>query len=223
MQNEIISGIIFDMDGVLILSSTAHEKAYRKAMAPLPVSRFSYHEIAGRRTDEAIRFVLAENGIAYSDSQISSLATSKSRLAREIIAAEKPLATGAVELITVLAEQFPLALASSASKETVELFLDISGLRGKFRSVLHGGDVRRAKPDPEIYQRACAALALPPDHCVVVEDAVSGVAAGRAAGATVWGLPGTSSANELKAAGATLTMNRLEDMYELLGVAAGRF
>ena len=60
--------------------------------------------------------------------------------------------------------------------------LDLAGLRPHFAEIVAAEDVAACKPDPQGYNRARAALALPPNRCVVVEDSLPGLAAARAAG-----------------------------------------
>ena len=71
-----------------------------------------------------------------------------------------------------------------------------------FRSVLTGGDVSRAKPDPEIYQRTFQTIGVDPKLCLVVEDAVAGVTAAIRAGGAVVGVAGTCKETDLSGAGA---------------------
>ena len=209
------------MDGVLLLSSSIHDEAYREALAPFALSRFDYSEIAGRRTDEALRYVFSDNGIECTDEEVARISSLKSRLARQKLAEKKPIAAGAVPLLRTLAEAYPLALASSASEGTVDLFLKLSGLGDVFTAILNGADVPVAKPAPEIYLLACSRLSLAPSRCLVVEDAVSGVIAGKAAGAIVWGLSSDSAARDLRDAGADRVIGTLDELYELVGVATG--
>jgi HAD superfamily hydrolase (TIGR01509 family) len=214
-MNERILGIVFDMDGVLLHSSAIHESAYLEALAEFPI-QLNYPALAGRRTDEAIRFLLSESGIAYTDDQIAALSAAKSKLARQKIAEQNPVTPGCPQLLRSLARHYPLALASSASKDTVELFINANHLRDQFACVLHGGDVAKAKPAPDLYRLACERLRLPPENCLVIEDAVSGVQAAKAAGTMVWGIPATSSAVELFEAGADRVIDQLDDLLELL-------
>ncbi len=211
-----INGIIFDMDGVLLYSSAIHERAYRQALAGFTIREFRYGSIAGMRTDEALRFVLTENGVPFTPELVRSLAATKSGLARELISSENPIAPGCVEALCRLAGNYRLALASSASKPTVDLFLRQNGLLDRFASVLHGGDVLRAKPNPEIYELACQRIGLPPAECLIIEDAVSGVLAGKAAGARVWGISTTCTVKELEKAGVECVIDCLEDILSVL-------
>jgi HAD superfamily hydrolase (TIGR01509 family) len=215
MQKTPVKALIFDMDGVLLHSSPLHDRAYREALASLPIREFDYRSVAGMRTDEAVSLVLAKNGIPATEELVASLASNKTRIARDLISRNNPIDRHCVAVITALARMYPLALASSASQGTVDLFLSTNGLREKFRCVLHGRDVHRAKPAPDIYLLACSRLGFEPSECLVIEDATSGVQAAKAAGTIVWGLPSSSSADELTRAGADHTIASLEDLLAL--------
>ncbi len=110
------------------------------------------------------------------------------------------------DIITVLhrlSKNYLLGLASSGSRASVAAFLSSTRCTPVFSSVLCGDDVRQAKPHPEIYLRAFAQLGVAPDAAMVVEDAVAGIEAARAAGAgVVIGVEGTCSAARLTEAGA---------------------
>lgn len=78
---------------------------------------------------------------------------------------------------------FKLALATSADRIKMEVNLREIGLSsGTFNSIITGLDVEKKKPAPDIYIKAAKSIGLEPNECLVVEDAVSGVKAGKAAG-----------------------------------------
>ena len=107
-------------------------------------------------------------------------------------------------MLKQLSHEYRLGLASSGSRASIALFLSANGCADLFRSVLCGDDVSCAKPHPEIYQRAFAALNVRPADAIVIEDAEAGIQAARAAGAgTVIGVEGTCSASQLAEAGAS--------------------
>jgi len=218
-SNILLEGIVFDMDGVLLESSSIHEAAYRQALAAVPLRSFDYSRIAGLRTQDAIRAVLAENNILLPDAQVDELAAAKSRLALARIRDENPIAPGAQHVLESLSKQTRLALASSASPETVNTFVDRNQLRRLFQCVLHSGDVASAKPSPEIFETAVRRLDLSPSDCLVVEDAVAGIQAAKAAGAVACGIPNTCPASQLEQAGADFIIDCLEDLLEI-GVLA---
>ena len=216
MRNQELKGIIFDMDGVLLHSSPIHERAFRDALADLPVRKFEYASVAGMRTDEALRAILTQNEIPHSGELVASLAAAKTRQAREAIARDNPVDPQCGAVLERLAGKYVLALASSASAATVDLFVDRNAVRERFSCILNGSDVHCAKPAPDIYELACRRLGLPPSVCLIVEDAVSGVRAGKSAGAAVWGLASTCSANELEQAGADRVLDSLGDLVTAL-------
>ncbi len=209
-------GIIFDLDGVLILSSPSHRAAFEQVFLEYGIADFDYPSYAGWRTPEVVEHVFAQRGRPIDAAQVARLAAAKSRLAREILQRQKPLAPGCEDALARLASVYPLAVASSGSRPSVDAFLKLSGSRSLFRAILSGDDVSNAKPDPEIYLRAARELGLPPDACLVVEDAVSGVQAARAAGACVVAIEGTCAAQDLRIAGADAVVPSLSQLVPTL-------
>jgi beta-phosphoglucomutase-like phosphatase (HAD superfamily) len=209
------AGIIFDLDGVLMHSTPFHDQAYREVLAGFPLSRFDYAEIAGMRTPDALRKVFAGQNLAISEQELAELAERKTARAHELIVAANPVAPRCFETLSQLAVGYRLALASSASERTVRAFLDLSGSRELFRSIIWGSMVTEAKPAPAIYLRAAAELGLSPEQTLVVEDAVAGIQAGLGAGCTVCGITSMLSASELLSAGAAFTVTRLDELLAL--------
>jgi beta-phosphoglucomutase len=208
-------GIVFDMDGVLLNSSAIHAAAYREVLREFTLGDFCYTRVAGMRSVDGIRAILKENGIDLSEEQIGALAARKSKIALAHIVKENPIVPGARDVLEVLSMRARLALASSASPASVNSFLDRNHLRPFFQCVLHSGDVRDAKPSPEIFELAIRRLDVAAANSLVVEDAVSGILAAKAAGAVACGIPSTSSAEELERAGADLLIERLDDLLDL--------
>ena len=219
MIGQHIRAIIFDLDGVLMLSTDCHRAAFDEVFRGLGIDDFDYTPYAGWRTLEVIADVLTRRGQSASAETIAAAAAEKSARARELLYASQPLAPGCEALLAKLAADYHLALASSGSRSSVDSFLQLTGSRSLFRSVLSGGDVTKAKPDPEIYKLSAQRLGLKPSECLVVEDALAGVKAARAAGAEVVGLAGTYSADMLREAGACETISTLVDLEDLLSSA----
>jgi HAD superfamily hydrolase (TIGR01509 family) len=208
--------VIFDLDGVLIDSAGCHSAAFDRVFEQFGIEDFDYAEYAGRRTLDTVQDVLRRAGRGASSETIAQASRDKSRIARELINARKPIAEGCVSLLEDLARRYQLALASSGSRASVEAFLDLAGCRDLFRCVLNGEDVEFAKPHPEIYSRTIAVLGLKPSACLVVEDAAAGVEAGCAAGALVAGLIGTCTADKLRGAGAQYLIQSLAEVRDVL-------
>lgn len=114
-----------------------------------------------------------------------------------------------------------IACASGADRFKVEMQLRQVGMAEWFgEHVFSGHEMPATKPAPDVYLAAAAALGVPPGRCLVIEDTVTGVTAGVAAGATVWGYapggPEHSGAVSLRAAGAVLLFTRMGDLPALL-------
>lgn len=134
----------------------------------------------------------------------------------------QPIA-GAVDAVRALHRMTGgrIACASGADRFKVEMQLRQVGLDGWFAGqVFSGHEMPATKPAPDVYLAAAAALGVPAGRCLVIEDTVTGVTAGVAAGATVWGYApgdaGHGSAQALRAAGAVRTFTAMGDLPGLL-------
>jgi HAD superfamily hydrolase (TIGR01509 family) len=203
------------MDGVLLDSTLCHSQAFAEILTSLGIDSFSYSRLAGWRTPEVFRTIFLEAGRPTTEEEIAECSRKKSARSRELLAENNQLFTSCAPIVSQLSVCYPLALASSGSRASVETFLEKSGLRNKFRIVVSGDDVTHAKPDPEIFTRAIGGLNLAPAHCVVVEDAESGVQAAHAAGAMVCGF-GADAGGVLKRAGARWQISSLSELPALL-------
>lgn len=206
------NALIFDMDGVLWHSNKIHEEAYRQTLDAENLSMPDYHRfLSGRRTDEVMADLLISHKCDASHDRVLALTKTKQRHARTLLASNPPLASRCVEVLDYLSKSYRLALASSASTGSVEIFLQAVGTQW-FDVVLHGGSVQKAKPDPEIYFEALKRLHLSADNALVVEDATSGVRSARGAGIEVIGMVGTQDGLALREAGAFWTIDHLHEL-----------
>ncbi|MDD4449169.1 MAG: HAD-IA family hydrolase, partial [Sphaerochaeta sp.] len=104
-----------------------------------------------------------------------------------------------------------LALATSAQRMKAAINLEAIGLKFEdFDMVVTGDVVKRTKPNPDIYQLSGLSLGLSTDECLVVEDALNGVQAGKAAGCSVCALESTFTITELSDAGADYVLSSLD-------------
>lgn len=184
--------VIFDMDGVLIDSYHAHYRSWLEMAEPEGLS-FTEAEFAttfGHTSREIIARFWGEG--RYDDAQIAELDRRKEAAYRKIIETDFPDMPGAVELLRSLrAAGFRLAVGSSGPPENVAMVLEKLDARELFDAVVTGADVRRGKPDPEVFLLAAQRLGVVPGNCAVIEDAPAGVAAANAAGMTSVGLLST--------------------------------
>ena len=95
-----------------------------------------------------------------------------------------PVIEGAVETVRRLAARYPLAVASSAHHDVIAAALEATALTGLFGAVVSSDEMAHGKPAPDVYLEAASRLGVRPAGCLVIEDSLNGVRAGRAAGMT---------------------------------------
>jgi len=117
----------------------------------------------------------------------------------------------------------PFCLASSSDLDRVSLSLSLAKLSAFFEGrVFTSQMVKRGKPAPDLFLHAAAVMGADPKRALVIEDSVSGVAAGKAAGMTVWGFTGGShyagrdGRALLEASGATQFFDKMSDLRRRL-------
>ncbi len=144
--------IIFDMDGVLVDSYEAHFASWSRMYGELGLD-YTEQDFAadfGRTSRDIIRRRLGDQ---LSDVQISELDARKEAFFRDSLREHFTTMEGAIELIDALsADGFLLGVGSSGPPENVGLCLEKLGRREKFAAVVTGEDVRRGKPDPQVFQ-----------------------------------------------------------------------
>ncbi|MFH1465759.1 MAG: HAD family phosphatase [Pseudomonadota bacterium] len=195
------AAVLFDLDGVLVLSAPAHLAAYAAILARegRAFSMEDYERVGlGRSRREVLLRLLPGLG----EARLAALMAEKERFTREHIAAHGlPEVPGALALVRALrARGVPVAVATAS--RTPGLLLGAIGAEDLFDAVVGGGEVTRPKPDPACYLRAAALLGVQPARCLVVEDSPLGVRAGKAAGCRVLAVTTTATAEALREAGA---------------------
>lgn len=200
-----MNGVIFDMDGVLLDTHPAHMQAWRSLLkdAGRNVSDSDLEYVLdGHKRTEILSHFLGE----MDESEAAHYGRIKDEYFSRFSDSIRPL-PGLPELLNDLGRcGVPTAVATSAGRARSEALLTRFGLRSCFRSVVTGDDVCNGKPDPAIYRLAAVRLGILPQQLIVVEDAVSGVKAARAAGMRCVGIGGTSSAASLLSAGAQIVI-----------------
>lgn len=112
----------------------------------------------------------------------------------------------------------PIAMATNARRDEMEFKLQKIGLAERFATRFSFDDVANGKPFPDLYLKAAAALGVAPEDCIVIEDSIAGITAGRAAGMRVFAFSETLSADKQTAAGATVCFDTMEELEKLLGL-----
>jgi HAD superfamily hydrolase (TIGR01509 family) len=130
--------------------------------------------------------------------RVGELAEEKETIFRDLIRGSITPLPGLLGLLDDLtALGIPLAVASSAPAANIEMVLGEGRLAGYFSAVLNADSVPGGKPAGDIYLKAAEALTIAPERCVVFEDSIAGIEAGRRAGCTVIGVTTTHPRTEL--------------------------
>jgi HAD superfamily hydrolase (TIGR01509 family) len=176
-----IRGIIFDLDGVIADSHPVHEIAWKAVLAEAGRA-VSSADIAFIREGRTRAEMLVHFFPQGSPEELTALGQRKDELYYGNIDRLRPV-PGVLDLIQKLAQaSFPLALATSASRERVVQTLSAFGISPFFRVIVTGSDVRTGKPDPAMFLQAARELQIDPSKALVVEDSISGVMAAKTAG-----------------------------------------
>jgi len=175
-------GVIWDLDGVLADTAEAHFQAWVQALSAheIPFDRVAFDRVFGMNNVGTLTVLL---GRPPTRQEVTNIADYKERIFRqEARRLVRPM-PGAIRLLDELAQRGWLqAVASSAPQENIDLLVDAIGIRRYFAAILSGARLPAGKPDPALFLAAARALQLPPQHCVVMEDAPVGVEAACRAG-----------------------------------------
>lgn len=210
-----MKAVLFDMDGVLLDSETYicaaavemfGEKGYQ-------VSPNDFKAFTGMGENRYLGGVAEKHGIPF------DLKPDKARtyeIYARLVRGKLRLLPGARAFVEqCLRRNLKTALASSADRVKVEINLTETGLHPElFQAIVCGEDIEQKKPAPDIFLRAASLLQTQPGDCLVVEDAVSGVTAGKAAGCRVLAL--TTSFPKEKLAGADWIAPDLAHAFQMV-------
>ena len=184
-KKDMIQAVIFDLDGVIVDTAHYHFIAWQRLAKELGISftEKDNERLKGVSRMRSLEIILEIGGVTLSEEKKEELATKKNSWFVDYIEAIKPdeVFPGVPEMLKQLRKQnYKVALASSSKNaETVLRLLQISDL---FDVMVDGTMITHSKPDPEIFLLAAKKLNIPPQHCVVFEDAEAGVEAALAAG-----------------------------------------
>ncbi len=186
-----IRGVIFDLDGILIDSEKFYFRADQWMLQEYGIefTREMKKEYIGCGNLDMMKIIRDKYDLPETP---AGLLKKKNSYYLEMARREIETFPKTVRLLKRLSEEgYPLALASGSSPAVIDELLTITGLKGCFSHIISSEEVKRGKPDPQVFLESARRLALSPESCVVIEDSTQGVEAAKSGGMLCIAIPST--------------------------------
>jgi HAD superfamily hydrolase (TIGR01509 family) len=208
--------VLFDMDGVLVDSEPVIEAAAIMGLHEygVPAKPGDFLPFVGMGEDKYIGGVAEKYGIKYELSMKKRVYD----IYQEIVGERLKVYEGTGPLLEQLAAGgWEFALASSADSVKIHANLRVAGIQpSSFKVITSGEDVTRKKPYPDIYLITAEKMGYDPLDCIVVEDALSGIKAAKAAGMRCFAVTTSFPAEKLIDAGADYVGDDISELMEYI-------
>ena len=185
-----MEAVIFDLDGLLADTEIISLKVYQELLRDfgIPFTEETYsRDYSGHREEENVQRFLDTYDLPWNFDQTLDKVY---ELEAQILAKGVNLKKGAKNLLTYLQrEGIPIALATSSVESRARMILDSNGILSLFGHLVFAKDVKRSKPYPDIFLKACSDLNVLPENCLVLEDSEAGIEAASRAGIPVICIP----------------------------------
>lgn len=207
--------VLWDVDGTLVDTAELHYQAWLVLAGQIgkPFARADFAATFGLRNQDIIPGIFGAHLSAHDVAELGERKEESYRAAaRQHGVILLPGARALLEGFQTAG--FKQAIGSSAPRKNVELILQLTQSEQYFQAVVSVEDIHRGKPDPEVFLIAANKLAVSPNHCLVLEDAVAGVQAAKAAGMKCIAVRsgGQHSEAALAQAGADRVVSNLEQV-----------
>lgn len=194
-----IRSVIFDLEGVLADTRGYQLLAWKKLSDEqgITLSTEDAERLLDKSRIEGIRMLLKKARRPYSEYEMMALSMQKSDLFSEYSKnmSEKDILPGAVSNIErLIAKGIPVAVISSGMSG--RYILNMTGLSRYFNVIVDGSDIRRFKPDPEIFRKAAEGLGCAYNECLAVDNSVNGIRAAKKLGMTTLAVREAMTARE---------------------------
>ena len=185
-----MDAVIFDLDGLLADTEIISLKVYQELLKDfgIPFTEETYsREYSGHREEENVKRFLDTYDLPWNfDQTLEKVYELEARILDKGVNLKK----GAKNLLAFLKrEGIPIALATSSVESRARMILDSNGILSLFDHLVFAKDVKRSKPYPDIFLKACSDLNVLPENCLVLEDSEAGIAAAYRAGIPVICIP----------------------------------
>ena len=185
-----MDAVIFDLDGLIADTEIISLKVYQELLEDfgIPFTEETYsREYSGHREEENVQRFLDTYDLPWNFDQTLEKVY---ELEARILAKGVNLKKGAKNLLAFLQrEGIPIALATSSVESRARMILDSNGILSLFDHLVFAKDVKRSKPYPDIFLKACSYLNVLPENCLVLEDSEAGIEAAYRAGIPVICIP----------------------------------
>ena len=185
-----MDAVIFDLDGLLADTEIISLKVYQELLKDfgIPFTEEIYsREYSGHREEENVQRFLDTYDLPWNFDQTLEKVY---ELEARILAKGVNLKKGAKNLLAFLQrEGIPIALATSSVESRARMILDSNGILSLFDHLVFAKDVKRSKPYPDIFLKACRDLNVLPENCLVLEDSEAGIEAAYRAGIPIICIP----------------------------------
>ncbi len=182
-----IKAVIFDFDGVLVHTNEFHYLAWKRVTERIgvPFDEVVNARLLGLSRADSLEVVLERSNKHFTSQQKQALCDEKNEIYRSYLAQMSPkdVSCEVLPALDCLREQ-GMKIAVGSSSKNARFLLEKLQLTEKFDVIVDGTEVTHGKPDPEVFLKTAAKLAMLPQHCLIVEDSVAGVAAAATCGMT---------------------------------------
>lgn len=205
--------IIFDCDGVIVDTETLSNNIMKSMLSDLGLeldAELIHEKFSGFTTKDNL---ITANQLLGHPLPDNFHAEYKARFKQQIENNLEPI-PGVTELLARIT--CPIAMATNANRDEMHEKLNKIGLLERFPVRYALDDVAQGKPAPDLYLKAAAALGVAPQDCLVIEDSMAGIRAGKAAGMTVLAYSATMNASKQTEAGAAVCFQSMAELITLL-------
>ncbi len=207
-----ITTVLFDMDGVIIVSEPTHQQLEFEMFAELGLHISAEEHKAYVGTSSTDMWSKIGQRHQLNKSPLELLHYGREKYWKALEEGKVPLVKGVLELISYFEKnEYKIHVASSATRPTVDKVLEYFDLGKIFKYRIGGDEVEKSKPEPEIFLKSAMLSNSLPENCLVIEDSMNGLKAAKAAGMLCIGYanPGTGD-QDLSIA--NLVVNSLEEL-----------